>query len=267
MNDVVQDLVERLAEQEQRIAQLEAQLVAASLSGTLAGPIPTGDDRPGRTRRDLVRLAGAAGIAGVVGVTAASGRRASADFSGTSSGASTTQYGVYASPNGVSRPTLGGSVKFGIGGIGDAGVVVSNFYVPIGTYGASRDGWGVVGEAGPEGVPAAHLLPVPIAARRRLELVAQAPAQDDASLFPAGLGDTRRERIVGIVYFEVGRGRRRLGVEVPEGSRPRERHCDRSRVESLLASQGRLPGIVIGDANVARRPTQERAKRGGIPEV
>lgn len=135
MDDVVQDLVERLAEQEQRIAQLEAQLVAASLSGTLAGPIPTGDDRPGRTRHDLRPPHRRGGHRR--GRGRHRGQRppsASADFSGTSSGASTTQYGVYASPNGVSRPTLGGSVKFGIGGIGDAGVVVSNFYVPIGTY-------------------------------------------------------------------------------------------------------------------------------------
>lgn len=152
MANEVEQLMERLAAQEQRIAQLEAQLVAASLAIAVARPpdgaaVPVADEPRRPTRRDLVRLAGAAGAA-AVGVAAVGGsRRALADYDGTTSGAgSSTKVGVYASPTGVLRPALGADVEMGVAGIGEAGVFVSNWFVPIGAYGATRTGWGVVGE-------------------------------------------------------------------------------------------------------------------------
>ncbi len=74
-------------------------------------------------RRQLLKHlgAGAAGAAAATALGLSQGRSARADFQGTSVGASTANFGVYASPNGVARPATGAFDQFGVIGVGDAG--------------------------------------------------------------------------------------------------------------------------------------------------
>lgn len=151
MDGSIERLLARLVEQDRRIATLESRLATAD-----GVPMDGPPHAPTASRRDLVRLAGAAAGAAIVGATVGA-RPVAADYDGTASGTgSSTKVGVYASPTGVVRPALGTHVECGIAGIGDTGTLVSDWFVPVGALGASRGGYGVVGEVGPDGYAAVY---------------------------------------------------------------------------------------------------------------
>src|SRR5262245_28405811 len=141
-----------LASLQAQVDALQAQMAALHAERTMARGLPPATGNSARaasrtSRRGMLRRLGSSAAGAAVAATAlgaARPERAAADAAVTVTPGSTTQFGIYASPTGVTRPALPQGTSFGAVGIAEATAAVST----LGTAGVAGAGDFLVGVIG-----------------------------------------------------------------------------------------------------------------------